>query len=106
MTEQPDDITAILDQSDLVQREARDVILKLREQTTWRTIESAPHETAVLLYCPPSYPSAVCMEVAYASSGREWTMPDGGRYSSKSWHPFATHWMPLPLPPPPKDATP
>lgn len=30
MTEQPDDITAILDQSDLVQREARDEILRLR----------------------------------------------------------------------------
>jgi hypothetical protein len=71
-------------------------LLAILNARQWQPIETAPHETAVLLYCPPSYPSAVCMEVAYASSGREWPAPGGGRYSTKSWHPYATHWMPLP----------
>jgi hypothetical protein len=88
-----------------VDRDASAEILRLRaalEAEQWRPIETAPHETAVLLYSPPSYPSAPCMEVAFASSGREWAAPGGGRYSTKSWHGYATHWRPLPSPP---DAT-
>ena len=67
--------------------------------SSWQPIETAPHETLVLLYSPPAYPSEAKIEVGFASSGREWPAPDGGRYSNRSWHGYATHWMPLPEPP-------
>jgi hypothetical protein len=66
----------------------------------WMPIETAPHETTVLLYSPPVdglYDGKI--EVGFASSGRRWAHPSGGVSSNMSWHGSATHWMPLPLPP-------
>lgn len=89
MTDTPDDITAILDSADLVQREARDVILKLREQTTWRTIESAPKVVS---------PDA---EILVWDDHCIWTAWWNGMcwLAEESVVITPTHWMPLPQPP-------
>ena len=78
----------------------------------WQPIETAPHEVLVLLYSPAAWPSEAKFEVGFASTGKEWPAPDGGRYSNRfirnhlpavafhrSHHGYATHWMPLPKPP-------
>lgn len=65
----------------------------------WRPIETAPHETLVLLYSPPAWPSEAKCEVGFASTGRRTPAPDGGSFSNMSRHGYATHWMPLPFPP-------
>ena len=85
--------------SDFATEVAKRAVTSALEAERWQPIETAPHETAVLLYSPPSYPSAPCIEVAFASSGREWAAPGGGRYSNVSRHAWATHWRPLPSPP-------
>lgn len=57
----------------------------------WRPIETAPHGVEVLLYCPDrgcaSNPERI--ELACASHGD----------TSRSYHSWATHWMPLPAAP-------
>ena len=73
---------------------------------TWQPIETAPHETTVLLYSPPVegvYDGKI--EVGFASSGRRWAHPSGGVLSNMSWHGSATHWMPLPHAPGSSDRT-
>jgi len=61
----------------------------------WQSIETAPHQTTVLLYCPyrhDSNPERV--EVGMATWGER-----VGRQSNRGAHAWATHWMPLPPPP-------
>lgn len=70
---------------------------KMREALEWRPIETAPHETLVLLYSPGF--GHVRYEVGYASSGSRRTLSNGDVVSNQSWHGYATHWMPLPSPP-------
>lgn len=63
----------------------------------WYPIETAPppHATPVLLYCPYSnVTSHERMEAKCYSTGRR-----GKTYSTMSYHPWATHWQPLPKPP-------
>jgi hypothetical protein len=61
----------------------------------WQPIETAPHETNVLLYSPPAPPSfRPVIEVGTATRGRR-----AHGVSNISAHAYATHWMPLPLPP-------
>lgn len=97
MTDQPDDITSILDTADLVQREARDEIIRLREQTTWLTIESAPTDGTWVLLCWPMTRTNVIV------SGHYYTARDGeGMWASLPMVQTKnepTHWMPLPHPP-------
>lgn len=83
--------------------QARAALSAIREPVSdWQPIETnePPHETLVLLYSPPcvTRPNGT-MEVACASTGRTWDVPNVGRYSNMSWHGSATHWMPLPPPP-------
>ena len=62
----------------------------------WQPIETAPHETPVLLYCPdrgcPSNRERI--ELGCYSTGER-----VGHTSTMSYHSWATHWMPLPPPP-------
>jgi hypothetical protein len=54
----------------------------------WQPIETAPHNVAVLLYCPERCVSnRERIELGCASFGVR------GQRSAHSW---ATHWMPLP----------
>jgi hypothetical protein len=61
----------------------------------WQPIETAPHDTLVLLF---SFSDGK-QEVGYASSGSRRKLSDGSIVSNMSWHGHATHWMPLPPPP-------
>lgn len=61
-------------------------------RVAWRPIETAPHATLVLLYCPdrgPSNPKRI--ELGYASHGSRNAVS-----SSLGQHAWATMWMPLP----------
>lgn len=61
----------------------------------WQPIETAPHETDVILYCVAG--DRRWQEVGFASQGRRVNLgPGRGVASSMSWHGYATHWMPLP----------
>jgi hypothetical protein len=62
----------------------------------WQDIETAPHETLVLLYSPPTDWLGGKFEVGYASAGNRVRLPDGSVSSTMHWHGSATHWMPLP----------
>lgn len=54
----------------------------------WLPIDSAPIGDDLLLYCPHRHQTnPERIEVGYAANGRG------------SYHAWATHWMPLPLPP-------
>ena len=65
----------------------------------WRPIETAPHGDDVLLYCPDrGDTNRSRIEVGPASQG--WR---NEAVSNMSYHPWASHWMPLP--PPPADTT-
>ena len=62
----------------------------------WRPIEEAPHGEDVLLFCPdrgcPTNRARIELSKAvWGSSGDGW--------SNISRHSWATHFMPLPLPP-------
>lgn len=61
----------------------------------WQQIETAPHDTELLLYCPfrhESNPERI--ETGKATRGDRGTVK-----STYSMHAWATHWMPLPEPP-------
>ena len=61
--------------------------------TQWQPIETAPHDTDVLLASPSEWTNTGwIIEVGKASWGRRY---DSGA-SSLSWHGRATHWMPIP----------
>ena len=61
----------------------------------WRPIETAPHETHILLgWVEPTTGKWEC-QTGFASGGK--LFPNG--YSTRWWHGRATHWMPLPTPP-------
>lgn len=78
-------------------RERREVvtgIITAANAAAWRTIESAPHETNVLLAYWDESLGNWRMEAGMASWG--WRR-DG--VSNMSRHGQATHWMPLPRPP-------
>ncbi len=63
-----------------------------RGRDNWQPIETAPHETDVLLYCPDrGIANRERIELGTASRG--WTR---NGVSNASAHPWATHWMPLP----------
>ena len=72
-----------------------------KTRSEWQPIETAPHETEVLLGWMNEWsePNEWRCEIGCATSGRDWPAPDGGRFSSYSMHGNATHWMPLPEPP-------
>ena len=58
----------------------------------WRDIESAPANQLVLLFCPErGVANLERIELGYASHGSPRT--------AMSYHAWATHWRPLPLPP-------
>lgn len=59
----------------------------------WQPIETAPHETLVILGWREN--GVWKQEIALASAGER--LPNG--YSNRWWHGQATHWMPLPAPP-------
>ena len=65
----------------------------------WQPIETAPHETTVLLGWIEEWSREWKCEVGFASRGSAWPAPGGGRYSNYFRHGRATHWMPLPEPP-------
>lgn len=76
---------------------------------TWRKIDSAPKDgTHVLLYFGP--PAAGGFVIAawrrpFEQSDVEAEWMDGARkVMAVPWVVAPTHWMPLPLPPPPEDA--
>jgi hypothetical protein len=74
-------------------------------EETWFSMDSAPHETAVLLYSPPvDGLHDAKIEVGWASGGNVVKLPGTmGSHSNRWWHGSATHWMPLP--PSPDDRT-
>lgn len=57
------------------------------DKAKWQPIESAPHDIKVLLAHFDSYKDEWVIEADYASQGR---------VGQRSFHSFATHWMPLP----------
>lgn len=67
---------------------------KVREAQRWHPIDSAPHETLVVLGWYDEN-EVFKQEIALASAGRRY--PGGA--SDMWWHGRATHWMPLPAPP-------
>jgi hypothetical protein len=61
----------------------------------WEPIESAPHDTDVLLYCPLRHETnPERIEIGKATRGERTSIKS--TYSSHAW---ATHCMPLPEPP-------
>lgn len=67
--------------------------IEAHQRQQWRPIETAPHETLVVLGW---YEGDVFkQEIALASAGRRYP----GGVSDMWWHGRATHWMPLPSPP-------
>lgn len=78
-----------------VTREGRDEVTQ-----EWQPIETAPKGTPVLVRTHPHYRAEGQIVVADSRDGVSWwTRP--GRYSVG-----ATHWMPLPDPPPLSASTP
>lgn len=62
----------------------------IREMVEWRPIETAPHETLVVLGW---FEDGVWkQDLGLASAGQRW--PTGA--SNMWWHGSATHWLPLP----------
>ena len=84
-------VIALLDEIDALRAE-----LQARQ---WMPIETAPHETLVVLGWHDEN-GVFKQEIALASAGTRY--PGGG--SDMWWHGSATHWMPLP-PDPPKGET-
>ena len=72
-----------------------DALYNAPAKDNWQPIETAPHETLVLLYWHDALLDDCMIEVAMASHGKLY--PNG--ISSRSRHGRATHWMPLPKPP-------
>lgn len=63
----------------------------------WQPIETAPHNEAVLLYCPYRHESnPERIEIGEATRGARNSFRGMSTYSAHAW---ATHWMPLPEPP-------
>lgn len=58
----------------------------------WKTVDSAPHNKAVLLGWEDWRDGQWCMEVGAYSTGKRYA----GGYSTVSCHGSATHWMELP----------
>ena len=61
----------------------------------WQSIDTAPASEPVLLYTPAGRYLGARIEVEFASHGGV-----RGGVNNFSYHSFATHWMPLPQPPP------
>ena len=62
----------------------------IREMVKWRPIDTAPHETLVVLGW---FEDGVWkQDLGLASAGQRW--PTGA--SNMWWHGSATHWLPLP----------
>lgn len=61
----------------------------------WQPIETAPHDTTVLLYCPNRGLANPERIYTGQASGGWW------RHGVSTMHrdAWATHWMPLPAPP-------
>lgn len=70
---------------------------RVAESQRWHPIDSAPHETLVVLGWYDEN-EVFKQEIALASAGRRY--PGGA--SDMWWHGRATHWMPLPDPPLPE----
>lgn len=75
-------------------REARSEAVPAAKFGEWQPIETAPHETDVVLFTPATKYARAMMEVAFASGG--WSR---NGISTRWQHAWATHWMPLPEPP-------
>lgn len=74
----------------LTEEEARQIAACIREMVEWRDIETAPHETLVVLGW---FEEGVWkQDLGLASAGQRW--PTGS--SNMWWHGSATHWIPLP----------
>ena len=67
---------------------------RVREAQQWNLIDSAPHETLVVLGWYDES-GVFKQEIGLASAGRRY--PGGA--SDMWWHGQATHWLPLPTPP-------
>lgn len=70
---------------------------RVAESQQWNPIETAPHETLVILGWYDEN-GVFKQEIALASAGRRYP----GGTSDMWWHGLATHWMPLPDPPHPE----
>ena len=62
----------------------------IRALVEWQPVETAPHETLVVLGWDED--GVWKQELALASAGQRW--PTGA--SNMWWHGSATHWLPLP----------
>lgn len=74
----------------------------MTDEGDWQPIETAPHDTSVLLGWWREWPELRWeTKVGKASSGFRWKVPGKrGIKSTYSRHPRATHWRPLPPPGP------
>lgn len=64
----------------------------------WQPIDTAPHETRVLLFFPWKGSIAIgCHRANLYQSTPDWTSDDGEALTLQLDTP--THWMPLPAPP-------
>lgn len=85
---------AVLQSPEIQARMEAYAAAKVREAQRWHPIDSAPHETLVVLGWYDEN-EVFKQEIALASAGRRY--PGGA--SDMWWHGRATHWMPLPAPP-------
>lgn len=102
LVEQVVGLTAALKES----RQAVARLMRNAAQASWQPIETAPHETDVILgwwYIPPWKDSVPNWETELGWATRGWTI---NGISTRSAHGAATHWMPLQQVDPPALAIP
>jgi len=78
---------------------ARAAVLDAMTETGWRSVETyaPPHGQPVLLWIPAL--------LGFPNGEMECRPYSIGRPGSRSYHAHATHWMPLPAAPQPKEDT-
>jgi hypothetical protein len=76
-------------------RKAIEAYERVRAESAWQPIETAPHEELVMLGWHDARIADWCWEVAMASWGKRNELG----YSNVGMHGEATHWKPLDQPP-------
>lgn len=76
-------------------REAAAEIERLRAALEWRPIETAPHDTEVLLFCPKDVPNICCATFVTDAPVAYWAYSDELLSDVAGMVDSPTHWLPL-----------